>query len=316
MTDKHNGMLSSLKLVFLTALLMVAGCGSPTKHDTKQVGIDLQQFSGGKVNLTCSTTTCAWTFGGNRKLLLMLQQSRQWERLANEVVALDYDLDLSYFYLGQAAEGMGKPSAALHYYRLSLDHRNKCNGVVNICDNFVLQLIIPSRISQLETQLAIEAESLARTRAAATAARSNSSTAPSYRYPITASSAAHGSTKYSGLNVGTNGHTLLLRGWRTAKGETLYQLYVAVNYFGTKRNYTSSIDSKGATLRFTPAAIDSKSCDGTRCQYTEHIAITLPRSYLAENRSSGIELSLKHENGAIRVSLNALYVQDFIAQTP
>jgi hypothetical protein len=116
--------------------------------------------------------------------------------------------------------------------------------------------------------------------------------------------------------VGTSGHTLLLRGWRTANGETLYQLYVAVNYFGTKRNYTSSVDSKGATLRFTPAAIDSKNCDGDSCQYTEHVAITLPRSYLAENRSSGIELSLKHDKGSTRVSLNALYVQDFLAQTP
>lgn len=316
MTDKHKVMFNRLKLVCLTALLVLAGCDSPPKYDTKQVGLDLQRFSSGKVNLTCSTTSCAWTFGAKRNLLLSLQQSRQWERLANEVVALDYDQDLSYFYLGQAAEGMGIPSAALQYYRMSLHHRSKCNGAINVCDNFVLQNAIPPRISLLETQLAAEAERLARTRAAATAARTSAPTAPTYRYPVTASGAVQGSTKYSGPNVGTSGHTLLLRGWRTANGETLYQLYVAVNYFGTKRGYTSSIDSKGATLRFTPAAIDSKNCDGTRCQYTEHVAITLPRNYLTENRSSGIDLSLKHDNGSIRVSLNALYVQDFIAQTP
>jgi hypothetical protein len=91
---------------------------------------------------------------------------------------------------------------------------------------------------------------------------------------------------------------------------------VAVNYFGVKRNYASSVDTKGATLRFTPAAMDSKNCNGANCQYTEHIAITLPRSYLTENQFSGIELSLKHDNGDTRVILHAVYVQDFLAQTP
>jgi hypothetical protein len=316
MTDKHNGMFNRLKLGSLTALLVIAGCGTPPKHDTQRVGLDMQRFSSGNVTLSCSTTSCAWTFGSKRNLLLSLQQSSQWERLANEVLALDFDQDLSYFYLGQAAEGMGNSRAALNYYRLSLHHRIKCNGAINVCDKFVLSALIPPRIRQLEIQLAAEAERLAKTRAAAPAPLPPASKAPTYSYLVTTSGAPQGSTKYSGPNVGTSGHTLLLRGWRTANGETLYQIYVAVNYFGTKRNYTSSIDSKGATLRFTPAASDSKNCNGARCQYTEHIAITLPRSYLAENRSSGIELALKYDNGGTQVNLNAPYVQDFLAQTP
>jgi hypothetical protein len=159
------------------------------------------------------------------------------------------------------------------------------------------------------------------TRAAETSATTDTQQPPAaevprYQYPVTASGDSRGRTKYSGINVGTNGHTLLLRGWRTANGETLYQLYVAVNYLGTKRDYNSSVDRKGAILRFTPSAIDSKNCDGTRCQYTEHIAITLPKSYLAENRSSGLELSLNYGSGSTKVSLTPKYVTDFIAQVP
>ena len=316
MTHTNHAMFRGLKLGCLAVLLVVAGCGTPPRHDTQLVGLDQQRFFSGDVILTCTSTGCAWNFGGKRNLLLSLHQSRQWESLANEVIALDFDQDLSYFYLGQAAEGMGKASAALRYYRLSLNHRNKCTGAINVCNNFVLSTLVPPMIRQLEIQLEAEAERLARARAAAAAVPPPAATPPSHRYPVTVSSAPQGSIKYAGPNVGTSGHTLLLRGWRTANGETLYQLYVAVNYFGVKRNYASSVDSKGATLRFTPAAIDSKNCNGANCQYTEHIAITLPRSYLTENRSSGIELSLKHDNGGTRVVLNAVYVQDFLAQTP
>lgn len=268
-----------------------------------------QRFLNGDVVLACSTIGCAGEFGGQRTLLLSLHQSRKWERLANEVMALDYDEDLSYFYLGQAAEGMDKPAAALRYYHLSLTNPRKCSGFINVCDNFVLSSLIPPRIRQLEAQLVVEAERLNQARAAAPIP-------PRYRYAVTVSDAPQGSKKYSSPNIGTSGHTLLLRGWRAANGETLYQLYVAVNYFGTKRNYASAVDSKGATLRFTPAGIDSSNCRNANCLYSEHIAITLPRSYLAENQSSGIDLSLKYERGRTRFNLNALYIQDFLAQTP
>lgn len=305
-------MFNLLKLRYLAVILLLVGCGTPPKHDTQGVDLDKQKFSSGSVVLSCSTTGCAWTFEGKRRLMLSLHQSRQWEQLATAVIALGYDYDLSYFYLGQAAEGIGKPVAALEYYRLSLASQSKCSGAVNGCDNFVLTTLVPSRIRQLETEAAEEAEGRARMRERAAASRAP----PSYRYTVTVSGAAEGSTKYSGPNVGTSGRTLLLRGWRASNGASLYQLYVADNYFGIIRNYSSSVDSKGATLRFTPAAIDSRNCKGTKCQHTEHIAITLPRSYLVENRTTGIELSLKHEGGSRRVTLDSVYLEDFLAQTP
>ena len=306
----------SLRLATLVTLLSLAACGAPPKYDPQRVSLDMRSFSEGAVVMSCSSVGCAGSFGAKRRLLLQLYRSRNWERLANEVVALNYDIDLSYFYLGQAALGMSKYKAAVTYYQLGLYADQKCAGVIDVCDGFKVPELLQAGVDIAGSAASEEERQAARLRDRLDSVPPVAPQPPTYRYPVTNSPGQQGSVKFSGTNVGAGGHTLLLRAWRTRAGETLYQLYVAVNYNGLKRSYSSAVDSHGNTLRFIPAAVDSRNCTGNICQYTEHIAITLPKSYLIDNQSNGIKLKLRFDRGSMAVNLGPNYVQDFLAQVP
>jgi hypothetical protein len=315
----HKSFVHSL-LILLTGTIfaMLAGCTSNPKYDPKLNALNLRTFVDGAIYMDCTSVSCASTFGGKRHQLLQIYKSRDWERLANEVVSLNYDHDLAYYYLGQAAEGMSKFSTAITYYRKGLNSPQKCAGFLNVCDNFKIPDLLYERISSLEQILALEAEKQRASERNRDRQQSKPSeiTRPSYRYPVTQTPANQQSIKYSGPNVGTAGHTLLLRAWRAQNSDMLYQLYVAVNYTGVKRNYSSSTDSQGSTLRFNPAAVDSSNCNKEICQYIEHIAITIPKSYLQNNKNLGLNLNLNYPKGSTNVTIGPSYIQDFLVQVP
>lgn len=89
----------------------------------------------GKVRFDC-IVTCSFKFGYNRGQLKSYYDSKNWALLAEKIYDLQYQNDLSYYYLAQATEGLGYPEAALAYYNLALHDTNKCKGLLNVCDGF------------------------------------------------------------------------------------------------------------------------------------------------------------------------------------
>jgi hypothetical protein len=72
---------------------------------------------------------------------LVLNEARQWRELAVLVMQIGYTNDLTYYYLGRAAEGLGFGDAAKTYYQISTrltsagitcaaDGANYCNGQI------------------------------------------------------------------------------------------------------------------------------------------------------------------------------------------
>ena len=84
---------------------------------------------------------CRDAWRTNRTTALVMNEARQWRDLAILVMQIGYINDLTYYYLGRAAEGLGFGDAAKTYYQTSLrltsagitcaaDGAEYCNGQI------------------------------------------------------------------------------------------------------------------------------------------------------------------------------------------
>jgi len=102
--------------VFLGAIaILAASCSSipssglsSAKTGRVELGDD---FKNGEARLGCQLH-CAITWGLYRDRAKALYNARAWNDLALNVLRIGYADDLSYFYLGKAAEGLGHYRAA------------------------------------------------------------------------------------------------------------------------------------------------------------------------------------------------------------
>jgi hypothetical protein len=97
-------------------VLVLTGCAVRTP----EVPIDelLRRLQAGEPMLDCRLA-CLDAWRANRATALVLNETRRWRELAVLVMQTDYTDDLTYFYLGRAAEGLGYREAAKTYYQIS-----------------------------------------------------------------------------------------------------------------------------------------------------------------------------------------------------
>jgi len=87
---------------------------------TPEVPIDelIRRLQAGEPMLDCRLA-CLDAWQANRATALVLNETRRWRELAVMVMQTGYTDDLTYFYLGRAAEGLGYREAAKTYYQIS-----------------------------------------------------------------------------------------------------------------------------------------------------------------------------------------------------
>lgn len=95
-----------------------------------------EEFKNGEARLGCRWH-CALTWGLYRNEANGLYKAQAWSDLALNVLRIGYGDDLSYFYLGKAAEGLGHIRAAETYYRLSRSADLKCADIYGECYGLV-----------------------------------------------------------------------------------------------------------------------------------------------------------------------------------
>lgn len=95
----------------------------------------LSELASGKTRLTCETT-CLIAWSSASKKIKALHDNKLWEDLAVEVSKIGYASDLTYFYLGRAAAGLGHTDAAKNFYRLGLSQTQHCDGWLSSCEGF------------------------------------------------------------------------------------------------------------------------------------------------------------------------------------
>jgi hypothetical protein len=92
-----------------------------------------ERFSRGEAELPCAGS-CAWGFAFRRGELQALHDRGQWRLLVQKVMDGGHRLDLTWFYLGRAAEHLGYVEPARLYYRRAVEAAGhavtRCKGDV------------------------------------------------------------------------------------------------------------------------------------------------------------------------------------------
>jgi hypothetical protein len=127
--------------VFIGAIAILASACSSVPSSglssAKTGRIELsEEFKNGEARLACQLH-CAVTWALYRDRAKALYNARAWNELALNVLRIGYADDLSYFYLGKSAEGLGHYRAAERYYRLSRAASLKCADIYGDCYGFV-----------------------------------------------------------------------------------------------------------------------------------------------------------------------------------
>ncbi len=83
----------------------------------------------------------------------MFYAAERWTLLADEVLRIGFGSDITYFYLGRAAEGLGKIEAAKNDYALGQASKTHCDSVVNNCDGLDITTNISHASALLKVKL-------------------------------------------------------------------------------------------------------------------------------------------------------------------
>lgn len=144
--------LSILRYVFIypALIFLLVSCALHSGTPPVQRVADglSKEFNTGTVRLECPTAcTLGWRLKSRHAK--SLYENKLWTDLAALVMEVNYSSDLTYFYLGRAAEGMKQYEAAQTYYRLALTDLQRCDGWMNDCDGFDFPKDIRVRLSGL-----------------------------------------------------------------------------------------------------------------------------------------------------------------------
>ena len=99
-----------------TVLVLTSCVSSPPEVPPEEL---VRRLQAGEPALECGLP-CRDGWRANRTTALVLNEARQWRELAVLVMQIGYTNDLTYYYLGRAAEGLGFWDAAKSYYRTSV----------------------------------------------------------------------------------------------------------------------------------------------------------------------------------------------------
>jgi hypothetical protein len=143
----------SLSFVATLGLLMIAGCaGLPGQVSPAQA---VDQLRSGLPLLACREA-CAEQWRAALPRAANLAATGQWPELAALLVNVGYQDDLTLYYLGRAAEGVGYPGAAASYYRQSTYVSNTsqaCRLLSGNCGGLRFPPAALQRIAVIDRQL-------------------------------------------------------------------------------------------------------------------------------------------------------------------
>jgi hypothetical protein len=122
------------------ALIGLASCSSGAGfHDLAQRDSAMAAFRSGQASLPCGDgLECGLKWAGAKATVERYAQASDWNGLAESVLSIGYDTDLSWYYLGAAAQNLGYNRAARVYYEASIQRTTAgglaaCNASLGLC---------------------------------------------------------------------------------------------------------------------------------------------------------------------------------------
>jgi hypothetical protein len=137
----------------LWACLALVGCAE--RSDTVKPAQALAQLRAGRALLTCREP-CLAEWRGAQPQAAQLDAGARWQDLAMLLTRVGYQDDLSLYYLGRSAEGLGYREAAASYYRQSTQlsgTAGSCQSLSQLCGGMVLPWAARSRLAAIEREL-------------------------------------------------------------------------------------------------------------------------------------------------------------------
>jgi hypothetical protein len=108
-----------LRIVAWISLLFASGCaGNERAIQNPNPTAIMEDFRSGKIVLTCGIQ-CAGTWFNDRSRIAILVSQGRWEDVVVGITSIGYGQDLAYYWLGMAAEALGRPDRAVTYYRIA-----------------------------------------------------------------------------------------------------------------------------------------------------------------------------------------------------
>jgi predicted Zn-dependent protease len=128
-------------------LYRAAKAGAPQQAETLTfLAEPFERFKKGETVLDCRET-CAYSYSARKGQWKRLHAAAAWRDLAVSVMQTGYLSDLSYFMLGEAAQGMELEDAAAAYYERALEanKRYACGTAASGCEGFDVRKLVQSR---------------------------------------------------------------------------------------------------------------------------------------------------------------------------
>jgi tetratricopeptide (TPR) repeat protein len=160
--SETNMRINRILILLMTSASLLSGCAQ--KFDTMTPDIQARihnDLKAGNLTLDC-TVNCMLTWDNQVGALQALDMAEQWDDLATRVVQISYRQDLAYYYLGQAAQGLGYHEAAIKYYKAALtltttqSPLEQCAhaiGLQNPCQGVDITAVVPVLIKASENAL-------------------------------------------------------------------------------------------------------------------------------------------------------------------
>jgi hypothetical protein len=138
----------------------IAACGGPDLNATNAAKY-AKIFEEGRASLDRNNPGALPSPWEAEKFKKLWDQ-RDWVTLSGEVMQNGYDMDVQWFYLGEAAYGENLKAAAVTYYRVALgdstsfDSNRRCRSfphfAVDLCSGFVFPNQIQQRLNLLSSE--------------------------------------------------------------------------------------------------------------------------------------------------------------------
>lgn len=140
---------------FLAAMACLAAVGCAPQTPTITPADAAASVQTGRSLLTCRDA-CLAEWRRLQPQAAQLDAAGRWPELAATVLQANYEDDLSLYYLGRAAEGLGYPGAAASYYRQSLRFSGtsgSCQSLSRICGGVDPPRAAGARLASIERQV-------------------------------------------------------------------------------------------------------------------------------------------------------------------
>jgi hypothetical protein len=148
--------MAKFRLPALFAATMLSACAPAPEVPRTVSPALLDSVREGTVELTCRSSACENVWLARVEHAAHLTTQARWAELSALLTVTNYSSDIGYYFLGRAADGLGSPRAAVHYYEIAkaeLKNERSCEAI-GLCRGIGLSGVIDAELTAAQRKAA------------------------------------------------------------------------------------------------------------------------------------------------------------------